>query len=122
MGVAGTSSRTMMRPRIDADPQSLGEQVEQYARDHGLKVSRAWADLVRAGLAVETESDDPFVRASDLPGASECYNCNKAVLDPYTLDGATQQGQEYGLDACQEIHLCEGCHNDFLDDQLEVCP
>ena len=40
-----------MRPRIDDD--GLKHLVEQYADENGLRMPRAWADLVKAGLTAE---------------------------------------------------------------------
>lgn len=41
----------MARPRIDDD--GLTTLVERYAEENGLRMPRAWADLVRAGLVHE---------------------------------------------------------------------
>lgn len=41
-----------MRPRIDAaEPDDvIHEAVQNFADEHGLKQSRAWAELVKLGL------------------------------------------------------------------------
>ena len=41
-----------MRPNMDVDQDTV-EAVDRYAETHGLRRSRAWADLVRAGLEAE---------------------------------------------------------------------
>lgn len=39
----------MARPRIDIDPDTK-EEVEQYAEDNGLRMPRAYAELIEEGL------------------------------------------------------------------------
>jgi hypothetical protein len=46
----------MVRPKIDLEPEII-EKVEQYAVDNGLRMPRAWAELVRAGLTVKTDHE-----------------------------------------------------------------
>jgi len=48
----GTFECTTMRPRIDAD-QGLRALVEEYAERNGLRMPRAWAELVEFGLRHE---------------------------------------------------------------------
>lgn len=57
----------MVRPRIDDD--GLKPVVEQYAEENGLKMPRAWGDLVRAGLAAESPEFLDDVDADDLEGS-----------------------------------------------------
>lgn len=42
----------MPRPRIDLDPADH-DRVEEYADEHGLRMSRAFADLICIGLDAE---------------------------------------------------------------------
>lgn len=46
-----------IRPEIDGD-DSLINRVHAYARDNGIRINRAWADLVRAGLDAAEGGDD----------------------------------------------------------------
>ena len=43
-----------MRPKIDA-PDALSEAVQEFGREHGMRQPRAWAELVKLGLAHKHE-------------------------------------------------------------------
>lgn len=56
---------TAMRPNIDVTDEEA-EKVEDYAESNGLRRSRAWAEIVRAGLEAETDYENEMVRAQDF--------------------------------------------------------
>jgi len=46
----------MIRPRVDID-ETIHGQVEDYAAENGLRMSRAFAEIIAKGLEYE-EGDD----------------------------------------------------------------
>lgn len=51
--VHGYVPRTAMpRPRIDLEEGDI-DRVEQYAADNGLRMPRAYAELIRKGLSAD---------------------------------------------------------------------
>jgi hypothetical protein len=47
----------MHRPQIDLDSTDQ-QRIEQYAENHGLRMSRAYADLLTYALDEQTEPTD----------------------------------------------------------------
>lgn len=97
----------MLRPQIDLS-DDVADRVADYADDNGLKRSRAWGELVRAGLRAETNWKDPFVRAGDL---ETCNDCGMVAAGEYLheIHGNTPEGVEYGLGPTESAMLCESC-------------
>lgn len=46
----------MIRPRIDLDDTDH-ERVQEYADENGLRMSRAFADLIKEGLDSSTDQE-----------------------------------------------------------------
>jgi len=46
----------MLRPRIDL-PDSVKAEVDQYADENGLRMPRAYADLIKSGLKAERSGE-----------------------------------------------------------------
>ena len=66
----------MTRIDIDFQPRQR-DRIKQYAETHGLRLSRAYADLLDSGLAAEQEPTDEELANAYRDAAEEGKRINK---------------------------------------------